>query len=414
MDLEPIRRSIDWEQPFPPQEYDDRRRRVREALAAQDVAAIYVTNPPDLCWLTGYDMVWFHLRCLTGLLIRADSDEAVLFDYVTHKTIVATTPEVREVVWFREASDATGTSGRTVEKDAAIIADHMIERGLRGARIALQLMCFSPHATTLLQLGETLNEAGIATGDGSVTVEWLRRVKSPREQVVMRDAAQIADAGMVAAQGAIREGARETDVEAAAMTEMLGRGAGYPALRTMVGSGPRSGTRHSPPTHRTLKRDDLIYVDFCASLHRYHVNLVRTFSVGSCDPRIAEMMDKADRSIDILIQAAQPGMPLSELQSVGEAYATEAGLMDKAWFVGGYLMGLSLPPDWVGNLWVGPRFGMPDVTLEPGVVFNFENQFDPPPDWGHNTGVAYIDTLMMTETGLQPLSRLPRTVQDVS
>ena len=91
-----LRDQIDWEQPFTSQEYADRRRRVREAMAAAELDAIYVTNPADLTWLTGYDMIWYHLKNLTGLLLRADRDETTFFDSPSHTTIVSTTPEIAD------------------------------------------------------------------------------------------------------------------------------------------------------------------------------------------------------------------------------------------------------------------------------------------------------------------------------
>ncbi|MDG2481886.1 MAG: aminopeptidase P family N-terminal domain-containing protein, partial [Alphaproteobacteria bacterium] len=56
-----LRDQLDWDQPFKPEEYADRRRRVREALQAAGLDAIYITNPADLTWLTNYDMIWYHL-----------------------------------------------------------------------------------------------------------------------------------------------------------------------------------------------------------------------------------------------------------------------------------------------------------------------------------------------------------------
>ena len=70
-----LRRQIDWPQPFPAEEYQARREKVRKALAAKKIDALYVTMPANLNYLLGYDMIWYHLRCLTGLLIRADSVE---------------------------------------------------------------------------------------------------------------------------------------------------------------------------------------------------------------------------------------------------------------------------------------------------------------------------------------------------
>src|SRR5437899_8975844 len=96
-----LRKQIDWPQPFSGQEYADRLARVRNALQNAKLDAIYVTTPANLTWLTGYDMIWYHTRCLTGLLIRADSDHAVWFDGVGHTTIVSLTPTIKDVVWCR-------------------------------------------------------------------------------------------------------------------------------------------------------------------------------------------------------------------------------------------------------------------------------------------------------------------------
>jgi hypothetical protein len=54
---------------------------VRAALKARS-RAILVTTPANITWLTGYDMIWYHLKNLTGLLVRADSDDTLFFDSV--------------------------------------------------------------------------------------------------------------------------------------------------------------------------------------------------------------------------------------------------------------------------------------------------------------------------------------------
>ena len=55
----------------------------------------------------------------------------------------------------------------------------------------------------------------------------------------------------------------------------------------------------------------------------------------------------------------------------------------------------------------------PIRPLLPGMVFNLENQFDVWEDWPGGTGCAYIEILLMTEKGLEMLSKLPRTLVQV-
>jgi Xaa-Pro aminopeptidase len=80
------------------------------------------------------------------------------------------------------------------------------------------------------------------------------------------------------------------------------------------------------------------------------------------------------------------------------------------WFVGGYSLGIAVPPDWCGNHWVKPRLIEGERKLEPGIVFNLENQFDVWEDWPGGSGAAYIESFLVTENGLEVLSKLPRNI----
>jgi len=73
-----LREQVDWPQAFSADEYAERRRKVRTALSAKGIDAIYITTSANLTYLTGYDMIWYHMRNLTGLLLRADSEDSVL------------------------------------------------------------------------------------------------------------------------------------------------------------------------------------------------------------------------------------------------------------------------------------------------------------------------------------------------
>lgn len=394
-----LRNQIDWPQAFPPEEYDERRRKVRRALAAAGIDAIYVTQPADLTYLTGYDMIWYHTRAMTGLLLRADGEERLWFDETGHATIVATTPEIGEVVWFDEASG---------ELPIRRIVGAFAERGLGRGRIALQPWGYSPHARVTEALAEAFRAGGAEVVEASHLIEEIRLVKSPLEIAVVREAAAMADRAMAAGRDAIAEGVKETEIEAAIMHSLMTEGGGYPGIRSMVGSGPRAGTHHSAPTHRRIRRGDLVFVDFCSALHRYHVNLNRTFSLGAPDERWTRLMQASAGCVERIVAEVKPGNPWSRVAAVGEAYLQERDLARYVWWAGGYALGISLPPDWTGAYFARPIWGMPERPIEPGMVFNYENQFDVWEDWPGGSGAAYIESLLVTESGLEILSGLPR------
>ena len=402
-----LREQVDWPQAFPESEYAERVGKVRAALAADGLDAIYVTHPANLTYLTGYDMIWNHLRSLTGVLIRADSDTTVFFDQRTHTTMVFTTPEIREIVWLDD-------SGYVESID--VIARELEALGLGKAAIGIEKWGYSPHASVTGMLEQRIQSLGAKIVDASSLVEEIRFVKSPLEVAHVRKAAAIADEAMAAARDAMRPGVTETELEGVMMGTMMKAGGGYPGIRTMVGSGPRAGTHHSPPTRRSVNPGELVSIDFCGCYDRYHVNLNRTFALGEADPRWTKLMGESSGCIDAIVAEIAPGDPLSKADEIGNAYIDAAGLRKYVWWVGGYSLGIAQPPDWCGRHWLKPleeaarNFQGAARNFEPGVVVNFENVFDVWEDWPGGSGTGYMDTLLMTDSGLEALSTLPRNL----
>jgi Xaa-Pro aminopeptidase len=402
-----IRDRIDWEQPFPPEEYAERRRQVREAMAREGIDGILVTGAADVNYLTGYDQIWHSYLNIIGIFLRADEESTLFFDNDGHIVLQSTTPDIEEVVVMPRGAAVS---------HVPLVAEAIQARGWAKGRIALQPWCYGPHPTLLAAIGERLADATAdgaeiaAITDGSTLVEDVRLIKSPRELAVMREAGRVADLAMAAARDVLEPGLRETDVDAALTAAMMGNGCGYPGIRSMVGSGPRSGAHHGPATHRRMKQGDVVHIDFCASLHRYHVNLSRSFAVGPADPRWHELMDKAAGCIDAVLESVKPGESMARVQEVADAYTDSQGLRPHVWLIGGYTLGIAMPPDWVGRHRPKPREDVPIPLLEPGIVFNYENQFDVFEGWPGGTGAAYIETFLVTEDGLELLSKLPRNL----
>jgi Xaa-Pro aminopeptidase len=399
-----LRKQIDWPQPFSDQEYAGRLERVRKALQDAKLDAIYVTTPANLTWLTGYDMIWYHTRCLTGLLIRADSDHTVWFDGVGHTTIVSLTPAIKDVVWCH-SENVQELIRKTVDEIGVRLSDKV--------RVALEPWGYSPHADIMKAVKDGLESKGKRISDASMLIERLRLVKSPSEIAVVRQAAAMADDAMKAAGKVLAPGIMETEIEAAIMSSMMRNGGGYPGIRSMIGSGPRAGTHHSAATHRKVKKGDLVFVDFCSSLHRYHVNLNRTFTLGKPDIRWSDLMKTSAGCVDRILAAVKPGDPWSKVATVGEDYLVKHDIHKYIWWQGGYALGISVPPDWVGSFFADPLEGIGDQPLQPGMVFNYENQFDVWENWPGGSGAAYIETLLVTEKGLEVLSKLPRDLIEV-
>ena len=153
---------------------------------------------------------------------------------------------------------------------------------------------------------------------------------------------------------------------------------------------------------------DIVWVDFSASYNRYHADLARIFSIGEPDRRWTDLYEKAAKSVEVVLQAMRPGDPMLKLHEVANDYIKEVGLEPYAWLVDRYDMGIAIPPDWVGHTFHS-ELGFEALDFEVGMTTNYENVFDIViEDWPGGKGGSYIEMLLMTEHGLEILSKLDR------
>ncbi len=402
---QPTRDQVDWEQPFPHEEYLARQDKVRRALTAGGFSGMLVSSPADLNYLFGYDHIWFSHDALCSCFLAAEDNGYVFFDNDGHELLLSIYPEITDICYFNRGK---------VDDHIAGIADEVIRRGWARGKIALQPRCYGPHPDHLRAIGRRWEEAGATIADGSDLIEDLRLIKSPREVAVVRQAAKIATAAMARARDSIQAGLSETELDGIIAGEMLKRGGGHPAIRTMVGGGPRAGSHHQPPSHRRFRRGDIIHIDFCASLHRYHVNICRSFALGEVDPRWVDLFERTAPMMDLIVQEVRAGDSMAKMHDLGAAFAREHDLARFEWLIGGYSLGIALPPDWVGRHRPKSREAITPPTLSQGLVMNFENQYDAHSEnWSSAPGAGLIDTLLMGPETFEILTPLSRKLEQV-
>lgn len=392
--------GTEWGPPFPAAEYGERLAKVRRAMAERKIDLLFVTSPPNITYLTGYDSIWYRRTTPTGLVIRADQDKTLFIDSESHADLVKS--------GTGRFDDAVFVARRKFEPAVDTIVDTLKERGWLKGTAAVERWSLAPHGIVLTAIEKRMEAAGAKTVDGSWLVDRVKMVKSPAEIACMRKAQAIADAAMEAVQGAMKPGMTEIDIQGLAHYVMSQHGGEEPAIRTAVRSGPRGAVHHVPPSRRKLRSGDIVWVDFSGSYHRYHADLARIFSFGEPDRRWTDLYEKASKSIEIVLREVKPGDPMTKLHEVANAYIDSVGLRKYAWLVGGYDMGIAIPPDWVGHTFHS-GLGFEAVDFEVGMTTNYENVFDiVMEDWPGGKGGSYIDMLLMTPSGLEILSRLDR------
>jgi Xaa-Pro aminopeptidase len=173
----------------------------------------------------------------------------------------------------------------------------------------------------------------------------------------------------------------------------------------MVSAGPDVWYRtHSAPSRRPLEVGDVMYVDACGVFNRYHADLCRTVAIGRDHPEVRRILEQTTGSVEEVQRVVRPGDPLDVAQRVADDYVYARIPREQVWWVGGYALGIAMPPSWVGHTYLS-NDAFEAFTWEPGYVTNYENiVFD------RNGGftASYMETLVMTRDGIQTLSRHPR------
>ena len=149
-----------------------------------------------------------------------------------------------------------------------------------------------------------------------------------------------------------------------------------------------------------------MYVDTCGVFKRYHVDLCRTVAIGRDHPKARAILEVTAESVLEVQKAVKPGDRLDIAQRIAEEYVFSRFSQEQVWWVGGYALGIALPPDWVGHTYLS-NDAYEQFTWEPGYVTNYENILF---DREQGFTASYMETLLMTEQGIEILSTVPRTL----
>jgi len=231
-------------------------------------------------------------------------------------------------------------------------------------------------------------------------VDTVGLTKSPLEIACVKKAAEIADIGIKAGLEAAEPGVTELEVNGAMQYAMAKAGGEETAIRCVVS---KEGFRmpHKPSTRMKLEVGETLFADVCGVYNRYHADLCRFLCLGEPSDKVKERMKVLADSVWYVQEKVKRGDPSTAIGKAIDEYLASLGLTGEV-ARGGYDLGLSTPPDWVGHTRVVGG-GFVDEGMEPGFVTNYEIFSS-----GEDTrAVGLIDTLVMRENGLELLSKLP-------
>lgn len=384
---------------IPDNEFCTRWERLQAAMAGSDLDLIIayaddhaVAGPGHARYLADFAP---HFEA--ALVLIPAAGEPLLISGPETETFAQLTARVRDVRVVREFTHpdeeypfTTLVSLRDVIAEAS---ERMGSPPRRVGLAGLELMPFKIHRS----LSQTLG--GVEMIDAEDVLTSLRAIKTPAEQAVIRYAYQIAQAGMQAALDAIREGATEREVAAAAEFAMRSMGSEGMGIDTIVASGPNTRPILARTRLRELRRDELILLTLAPRYEGYHAAIGRPLVMGDPPRAVRRAMEVAVTAQKAAMDAMRPGAPGSQVEGAARRVVEAAGLGEYFLYCGVHSVGVvEFEP---------PIFGPGNHDpLQADMVLSIDVPLFHAP-WG---GLRYEDGYLITETGAELLDDFPSGV----
>ncbi|WP_033287622.1 M24 family metallopeptidase [Amycolatopsis jejuensis] len=387
------------ELPFSATEYARRLRTVRAAMAAAGLDVLIVTSPDMLGWLHGLTARVYEWRPIpeTVTVVHVSEDPMFHIDSGLHLRLVRTTSCVPDL----RVLPSTGLSEFAGEDDVlSFTVEQLRAEGWLGGTIGVERWNGVPLASGSGYFENGLREAGAKVVDVPASIRGARRLKSAEELAVMEKAQAAVDSGLRALQHAARPGMTGLQAWYTYMGGVIEAGGSPSAIHETVFAGPPDAFGHSLSSHRPILDGEYFHADASAAVHQYHARGTRVFSFGPPPAELRRFVSLAAGAYDVVLEYGTVGRPFRELNHALLDYFDRYGLDKELSFGGGYELGLSFPPDFVGEFLWGTHDADTDELIPDGLVSNFESC----------AFVALIDTVVFQESGTRFLCTLPREI----
>ncbi len=234
-------------------------------------------------------------------------------------------------------------------------------------------------------------------------LDALRQIKDAEEIAHIRRACEIADIAFTDMLSYIRPGM--TEVQAAAHLEncMRQNGSEGPSFKTIFASGVRGSLPHGVATDKVIQEGEFVTMDFGAIYAGYDSDITRTICMGKADEKQRKIYKAVLESQLLGLNKIKPGV---SGKAVHEAVRANLEKYDLAQYFGhglGHSLGLEIHEE--------PRLSPKSTceALQPGMLVT-----DEPgvylPGWG---GLRIEDTVLVTETGCEPLTKSPKELIEI-
>jgi Xaa-Pro dipeptidase len=360
--------------------------KLSESLRTSKLEALALNAGPSLVYLTG---LHFHLSERPVVVLFTADHEPVIILPELEMLKVANLPY--DIKAYPYGENPAGWE--------AVFRKAVSTLNLDGKRIGVE-----PRHMRLLEFRQVKAGAPEAEfPDASELVSSLRIRKDADEIACMRKAVRVAQTGLEATIPLIKTGMTEMEIASELVVQLLRHGSqSEMPFAPIVSAGPNSANPHATPSDRRISGGDLLVVDWGASVDGYVSDLTRTFAVGEVDAEYRKIHQIVMEANAAGRAAGRPAVPCAGVDVAARTVIEKAGYGDYFTHRTGHGLGLE------GHEEPYMR-GDNMLRLEPGMAFTVEPGIYLP---GRN-GVRIEDNVVITETGAECLSDMPRGLRVV-
>ncbi|WP_117237171.1 M24 family metallopeptidase [Thermus sediminis] len=233
-------------------------------------------------------------------------------------------------------------------------------------------------------------------------IERLRLRKTPEEVERIRKAQALAEKALEHALGLLRPGVEEREVALEVEFFLRKGGAEGVAFPPIVASGVRGALPHARASEKRLVAGEMVTLDLGAKVAGYHSDMTRTFALGKASSEMRRVYEAVQAALEVALENLRPGRTGKEVDALAREALGRHGLDRHFVHSLGHGVGLSVHE--------GPSLSpYAEEVLEPGMVVTVEPGVYLP----GVGGVRVEELVLLTEDGIELLSRFPRGYLEV-
>lgn len=370
---------------FSKAEFDSRLEQVVAELTRQQLDALVVTTPENICYLSGFWTPGYHV--FQALVVPRSAEPFLVVRNIELDSI--------------ETKSACRKSYLIHNLDTALesFAEAMRAEGLDGRRIGLEVDGAKQTITRTDLLSELL--PAVSWVPSVALVDQFRAVKSPAEVAYIRQAVAMAETAILAGAQSLAAAETDSDVAAAVHHGLAAAGSEFTGSPSYVVEAIASARTHSLHAGRPIGAEGHVWMEVSASVQRYHGVVARIGGKRIRD-EARRYFDVSAEAVRAMVAAMRDGISSGEVDAVGRSVVDRYGFGDRWKNRAAYSLGLSFPPGLGEGHIIDIKPHDPRL-LRSGMVFHMIPILKVP-------GVGAIgctETVLVTTEGGERLGKLP-------